>query len=399
MNKIKRIAAALLAVLFMAAFVPQTEVSAASERQINEIKVYNYLVGKMGLNTAAACGLMANVQEESNFNVKEKGDHNTSLGLFQWHLGRKTNLIKYCEKNGYDYQSVEGQLSYLEYELKKSYKGVYNYIKSVDNTAAGAYDAGYYWCYHYEVPSNRASKSNKRGNLAKNTYWKKYKGYSGKQVELSDSSSAGNTESSKAAATTASTKAASSSSTSNTQSFTRTLKVQSPIMKGADVKYIQNFLKKLGYSVSADGAYGNGTAGVVKQFQKKQGLTANGNCNKTTWNAIVKAASKVNALKITQQPKAVTVKSGDKATFSVKATGDGLTYQWYYKKVGASGWTLWKTQNKATITATAKDCWAGRSVRCTVKDRYGKTVNSSSVKITLSAKSTADTGSNEEAVG
>ena len=160
MNKIKRIAAALLAVLFMAAFVPQTEVSAASERQINEIKVYNYLIGKMGLNTAAACGLMANVQEESNFNVKEKGDHNTSLGLFQWHLGRKANLIKYCEKKGYDYQSVEGQLSYLEYELKKSYKGVYNYIKSVDNTAAGAYDAGYYWCYHYEVPSNRASKSN-----------------------------------------------------------------------------------------------------------------------------------------------------------------------------------------------------------------------------------------------
>ena len=354
MFRIKRLTAALLAILFMAAFVPQTQVSAASERQTNEVKVYNFLVGKMGLNTAAACGLMANVQEESNFNVKETGDGNTSFGLFQWHRGRKANLIKYCDEKGLNYQSVEGQLSYLEYELKKSYKSVYSYIKSVDNSAEGAYKAGYHWCYYYEVPSNRAYKSDKRGSLAKNTYWKKYKGYSGKKVALSDKSSAGNE---KAVATDNATEevtsTASTTAAGSTTSFTRTLKVN---MKGADVKYIQGCLKKLGYSLSVDGAYGNGTAGVVKKFQKKQGIKADGNCNKTTWNAIVKAASKVKELKITQQPQsAVTTKSGEKVTFSIKASGNGLTYQWYYKKVGAKSWTLWKGQTKATITATTEE--------------------------------------------
>ena len=395
MISIKRLTAALLAILFMAAFVPQTQVSAASERQTNEVKVYNFLVGNMGLNSAAACGLMANVQEESNFSVKEIGDGNTSFGLFQWHRGRKANLIKYCEEKGLNYQSVEGQLSYLEYELKKSYKSVYNYIKSVENSADGAYKAGYHWCYYYEVPSNKAYKSDKRGNLAKNTYWKKYKGYSGKKVEISDKNSAGSAKDT-AEATTEADKSvekstASTTAASTASSFTRTLKVG---MKGADVKYIQGCLKKLGYDLTVDGAYGNGTAGVVKKFQKKQGIKADGNCNKTTWNAIVKAASKVKELKITKQPKSsVTVKSGEKVTFSIKASGDGLTYQWYYKKVGAKSWTLWKNQNKATITATAKDCWAGRSVRCTVKDSYGNTVNSNAVKLSLSAKK------NEKAVG
>ena len=397
MVRIKRAAAALLAILFMAAFIPQTQVSAATARQINEIKVYNFLVGKMGLNTAAACGLMANAQEESNFNVKEVGDGNTSLGLFQWHRGRKANLIKYCEDKGLDYQTVEGQLSYLNYELKKSYKSVYNYIKSVDNSAEGAYKAAYHWCYYYEVPSNKAYKSDKRGNIAKNTYWKKYKGYNGKQVDLSDSSSAGSAQ------VTSTTTAA-----GTTQSFTRTIKVKSPCMKGADVKYMQNCLKKLGYSITVDGAFGNGTAAIVKKFQQKQGLTVNGQINKTTWNAIVKAASNVKQLKITQQPKAVTVKSGEKATFSIKASGDGLTYQWYYKKVGSSTWTKWNGQTKASVTATAKDSWAGRSVRCTVKDSYGKTVNSSAAKITISAKTTSaatstttttTTSSDEVAVG
>ncbi len=382
MVRVKRIAAALLAILFMAALVPQTQVSAASDRKTNEVKVYNYLVSNMGLNTAAACGLMANVECESNFNVKEKGDGNTSFGLFQWHRGRKSNLIQYCSEKGLDYQTVEGQLSYLEYELKKSYKGVYNYIKSVKNTAQGAYDAAYYWCYYYEVPSNRASKSAKRGNIAKNTYWKKYKGYNGKAIALSDNNSAGNAQTSNTDAAEVDT-ATATTAASTTQSFTRTIKVK---MKGADVKYIQNCLKKLGYSLTADGVYGNGTASIVKKFQKKQGITVNGQVNKTTWNAIVKAASKVKVLTITEHPKAVTVKSGVKTTFSVKATGDGLTYQWYYKKVGAKNWTLWKGQTKATITAKSKDCWDGRSVRCTVKDKYGKTVNSKAAKITLSTE-------------
>ena len=42
------------------------------------------------------------------------------------------------------------------------------------NSADGAYNAGYYWCYYYEVPANKESVAVTRGNLAKNTYWSEY---------------------------------------------------------------------------------------------------------------------------------------------------------------------------------------------------------------------------------
>ena len=47
-------------------------------------------------------------------------------------------------------------------------------MRGVENTAQGAYDAGYYWCYYFEVPANRSSVSVKRGNIAKDDYFPKY---------------------------------------------------------------------------------------------------------------------------------------------------------------------------------------------------------------------------------
>jgi Putative peptidoglycan-binding domain-containing protein len=293
MKSLKRIAVALIVLLLVVTMVPQENVY-ASEAATNEIKVYNYLVDKMGLNTAAACGLLANAKEESNFNIKETGDGNTSFGLFQWHNGRKANLKKYCAEKKLDYQSVEGQLSFLEYELKKSYKKIYNYLTSVENTAQGAYDAGYYWCYYYEVPSNRASKSVKRGNLSKNTYWKKYKGYKGKVVDLAAEGSSGNQEESaqKVSDQKTNNQKTNNQKTNNQKvNFTRTLKVVKKSMRGNDVLYIQKSLKTLGYSVSADGVYGKKTAAAVKKFQKKNKIKADGKVNKKTWTAIEKAVA------------------------------------------------------------------------------------------------------------
>ena len=294
MKSLKRIAVALIVLLLVVTMVPQENVF-ASEAATNEIKVYNYLVGKMGLNTAAACGLLANAQHESNFNVKETGDGNTSFGLFQWHKGRKANLKEYCSEKKLDYQTVEGQLSFLEYELKTSYKKIYDYITSVENTAQGAYDAGYYWCYYYEVPSNRASKSVKRGNLSKNTYWKKYKGFKGKVVDLSTEVSSGNQEESDQKVSDQ--KVSNQKESNQKVSFTRTLKVTKKSMRGNDVLYIQKNLKTLGYSVSADGVYGKKTAAAVKKFQKKNKIKTDGKVGKKTWTAIEKAVSKKKAAK------------------------------------------------------------------------------------------------------
>ena len=140
----------------------------------NTTIVFNYLVDELKMNSAAACGVLANIYYESGFDPHMEGDNNTSYGIGQWHADRKTNLINYCKSNNLDYTTLEGQLAFLKYELVNSYSKIYNYMLDEKNTADGAYDAGWYWCYNFEVPANRETVSVTRGNLAKNTYWEQY---------------------------------------------------------------------------------------------------------------------------------------------------------------------------------------------------------------------------------
>ena len=137
-----------------------------------EYVIYKFLVGEMGLNRAAAMGVLANIKYESVYSPTIGGDGGTSYGLCQWHLGRKTNLINWCKQNDLDYTTVEGQLRFLQYELATRYPAVLSYLKKVDNTAEGAYDAAYYFCFNYEAPAARTSQSKARGNYAKNTLFK-----------------------------------------------------------------------------------------------------------------------------------------------------------------------------------------------------------------------------------
>ena len=140
----------------------------------NEELTFLYLTREAGLNAAAACGVLANIKAESSFRPNAYNSNGGSYGICQWTGGRKTRLQNYCEDNGLDYTTLYGQLRFLEYELQNYYSKVWKYITAVDNTADGAYDAGYYFCYHFEVPANRASRSVTRGNSARDTYWPKY---------------------------------------------------------------------------------------------------------------------------------------------------------------------------------------------------------------------------------
>ncbi|MBP5272893.1 MAG: transglycosylase SLT domain-containing protein [Clostridia bacterium] len=139
----------------------------------NKDKVYNALV-KEGLSSAAACGIMANIEKESSFNPTA-GSTSGAYGLCQWTGGRRSNLFSYCKNNGYSSSSVEGQVAFLMHELKTSYSGVLNSLKSVANSADGAYNAGYRFCYDFERPANKGSRSSQRGSVAKNSYWPAYK--------------------------------------------------------------------------------------------------------------------------------------------------------------------------------------------------------------------------------
>ena len=88
------------------------------------------------------------------------------------------------------------------------------------------------------------------------------------------------------------------------------------------------------------------------------------------------------AAKITGQPGNCSVESGKTASFSVKAEGTGLTYQWQVKFPGRSWANAGAASAKtATYTFTANEAHNGMAVRCVVKDAKGNTVTSNEAKI------------------
>ncbi len=141
----------------------------------NEHIIFDFLINEMKLNRAATMGVMANIYFESSYRSVIDGDGGTSYGLCQWHAGRKTRLINWCTENGLDYNTVEGQMKFLQYELPNFYPSVDSYIRQVENTADGAYDAAYYFCFNFEAPANRTAQSTKRGNYARDTLFPKTK--------------------------------------------------------------------------------------------------------------------------------------------------------------------------------------------------------------------------------
>ena len=138
----------------------------------NQDQIYNYF-SSQGYNKAAICGILANIQRESNFRTDALGDNGTSYGICQWHNSRWDNLKSYCQQNGMDSTTLEGQLSFLTYELQK-YPELVNTLKNVPNTAEGAYEAAYQWTVKFERPANMDSSGKSRGNTASTTFWNAY---------------------------------------------------------------------------------------------------------------------------------------------------------------------------------------------------------------------------------
>lgn len=140
----------------------------------NEQQCFDYFTKTMGLNTAAACGIMGNIYYESSFKTTTVGDKGTSYGICQWHNGRYDNLKKYCAEQNMDYTQLIPQLKYLNYELTTSYTKVLNSIKSVSNTSEGAASAAETWCRKFEIPANVDNEVNKKRVPKAKEYFTKY---------------------------------------------------------------------------------------------------------------------------------------------------------------------------------------------------------------------------------
>lgn len=164
----------LLAVLLVIALCSPPVFADAGQRLSVERQVFDYLTGQLRLSAAAACGVLANIEHESNFQPAIYGDKGTSYGLCQWHNGRFTALRGYCSSLGLDYRTVEGQMAYLRYELGNKYTTLLLTLQSIDNTPEGAYRAAHLWCIQFEKPSNMQVKAAQRGELAQGKYWIRY---------------------------------------------------------------------------------------------------------------------------------------------------------------------------------------------------------------------------------
>ncbi len=152
----------------------------------NDVYVYQFLTDDLGLNHASASGLMANIYKESSFIptascVDTNGK--ISYGLMQWNGSRFEDLKSFCQSNGYGYDTLEGQLAYIENDLTGAYSGYYDYLLTcIPDTAEGAYDAAYFWATEYEVCSRKYVVP--RAELARDFYYPEFMGYAPVTAEM-----------------------------------------------------------------------------------------------------------------------------------------------------------------------------------------------------------------------
>ena len=98
--------------------------------------------------------------------------------------------------------------------------------------------------------------------------------------------------------------------------------------------------------------------------------------------ALTKAVSQVVILK---NPVDQTGSIGSTATFSVKAEGEGLTYQWMYSRNGGSSWLKSTADgaNTATLSIQVKAFRNGQMYKCIVTDANGVVVESASATMNM----------------
>ena len=85
---------------------------------------------------------------------------------------------------------------------------------------------------------------------------------------------------------------------------------------------------------------------------------------------------------ITTQPVNYTGAVGSTATFTVAASGEGLTYQWWVKVPGSSTFTKSSITGK-TYSVTLTSARNGNQLYCVVTDKNGQKVQTNTVKMTV----------------
>ena len=108
-----------------------------------------------------------------------------------------------------------------------------------------------------------------------------------------------------------------------------------------------------------------------------------GNTAKTK-TALLKAKQVKKTAAIITEPKTTYTKSGETVKVTLKAEGDGLTYQWYIKNAGKDKYSK-SSVTSATYSTTMSEKSKDRLLYCVVKDKYGNSVKSKKVALRMAA--------------
>lgn len=134
---------------------PSQSVVTSADMNKNAKAVYNYLRSTAGIKATpqAAAGIMGVWQFESSFNPKVANTGGSgATGLAQWMAERLTGpngLKTVAAKQGKAWDSLDGQLNFMKYEMDHGYQGAKHIFKETD-----IHRACYDWLMEYEGMRN-----------------------------------------------------------------------------------------------------------------------------------------------------------------------------------------------------------------------------------------------------
>lgn len=137
--------------------------SSISINKSNATKMVMTFLKNKGLSTSQSAGIAGNMQIESGFDPTAVGDSGTSFGIVQWHGPNGDNLKNWCKKNGYKWDSLQGQLNFLWWELKHHQQKTLSALQLQSNPR----DAAYVFAKMFERP---AHIGNNRADAAEKIY-------------------------------------------------------------------------------------------------------------------------------------------------------------------------------------------------------------------------------------
>lgn len=157
--------------------------------------IFQFLTQVMGLNLAATCAVLANIEAECSYrpwlaekarvtklgltseeysNAVDRGWYDNfcidrvGWGICQWtHPARKTAFLDFSQANHTSITDLNTQLAFMRKEISRKLRIK---LEQTPNTEAAAGDMAYTFCMEYEKPAGGEKSAAKRADLAKTIY-------------------------------------------------------------------------------------------------------------------------------------------------------------------------------------------------------------------------------------